>query len=78
MSKVKKELTEYFTTIVLPELKKNNILIKQPSSGIFRMTYKLSIIEYYPSSGKYFNITKQVRGQLTEGSAEEILNLFTK
>lgn len=76
-NKTKKEFKEYFETIVLPELKNTKMLIKQPTSGVYRLTYKLNTIEYYPSSGKYFHITKQVRGQLKEGTFEELIKKFT-
>lgn len=73
--KVKKALREYFKDIVIPELKAIRVKITEPTTGIYKCVYGTKIVEFYPSSGKYFDITNQVRGSYN-GTVEDTIRVL--
>lgn len=76
MSKKTKQLSvDYFKTIVKPQLEKNFVWVVEINGGTYRLCLKGKTIDYYPSSGKYFNIDKDVRGTCNNWH-EDLLKLF--
>jgi hypothetical protein len=74
---VKKALREYFKSIVIPELTKNKVIVKEQTPGVFRCNYGNRIIEFYPSSCKYFDISNQLRGNYNN-TIEDTLSIIMK
>lgn len=76
MSKKTNKLNvEYFINIVKPKLEENFVWVRELNGGSFRLSLKGKTIDYYPGSGKYHNIDKDVRHTCINWH-EDILKLF--
>lgn len=73
--KIKQGLVEYFEKIVKPKLITQGVMIKLLTGGSYRLIYKGKTVDYYPSSGKYHNISINSRGVCNNWD-EDIIKLF--
>lgn len=73
--KIKQDLVKYFESTVKKELINNKATVKTLNGGSYRIFYKGIHIDYYPGSGKYHNITNNIRGEC-KCWYEDILKLF--